>query len=71
MHSFQPICQWLQSNNNIVTEGIFHESWPRAAEPEGLGVMGAVSPPPHFLKVEKVPFFWAKVPHLKNEKSIS
>jgi hypothetical protein len=27
--------------------------------------------PPNFLKVKKVPFFWAKVPHLKNEKSIS
>ena len=28
-------------------------------------------PPPILLKVKKVPFFWPKVPHLKNEKSLS
>jgi hypothetical protein len=28
--------------------------------------MGAFAPT--FLKVKKVPFFWAEVPHLKNQK---
>jgi hypothetical protein len=37
----------------------------------GGGAMGACAPPPLFLKVKKVPFFWAKVPQLQNEKSIS
>jgi hypothetical protein len=35
----------------------------------GGGALGAYALP-LFLKVKKVPFFWAKVPHLKNEKSI-
>jgi hypothetical protein len=35
----------------------------------GIGAMSP--PPPTFLKVKKCPFFWAKVSHLKNEKSIS
>jgi hypothetical protein len=30
--------------------------------------MGACAPPPLFLKMKKVHFFWAEVPHLKNEK---
>jgi hypothetical protein len=30
--------------------------------------MEACAPPPLFLKVKKVPFFWAKVPQLQNEK---
>jgi hypothetical protein len=37
-------------------------------------ISGYSQPPPpphtHFLKVKKCPFFWAKVPYLKNEKSI-
>jgi hypothetical protein len=36
--------------------------------PGGGWVMGACVP--HFFKSEKVPFFWAKVPDLKNGKSI-
>ena len=36
----------------------------------GRGTGGACAPP-LFLKVKKVPFFWAKVPQLQNEKSIS
>jgi hypothetical protein len=38
----------------------------------GGGIMGACAPPPtHFKSGKKCPFFWAKVPHLKNEKSIT
>ena len=39
--------------------------------PRNRGGMGHVSPPHFFFKVKRCPFFWAKVPHLKNEKSIS
>jgi hypothetical protein len=35
--------------------------------PRNRGAMGACAPP-LFLKVKKVPFFWAKVPQLQNEK---
>ncbi len=45
---------------------------PGAAEPVGEGGMGGGRDGgvcPHFLKVKKVLFFWAKVPHLKNEKN--
>jgi hypothetical protein len=44
-----------------------------AAEPGGTMGAYALPPLPHtlFSKVEKVPFFCAKVPHLKNERSIS
>jgi hypothetical protein len=40
------------------------------AEPGSMGAHAHPSPPP-FSKVKEVPFFWAKVPHLKEEKSIS
>ena len=46
----------------IIVRNIQSSDWdfPGAAEPGG-GAMGACAPPPLFLKVKKVPFFWAKV----------
>jgi hypothetical protein len=59
----------------MIQSGVFLEvhKYPLkpAQGPRNRGGNGGICPPPTFLKVKKVPFSGAKVPHLQNEKSIS
>jgi hypothetical protein len=65
------IFQVVLSKTMTVYSGILSLHWtPRLSRGRGTGGGGAMGAcaPPLFLKVKKVPFFWAKVPQLQNEK---
>jgi hypothetical protein len=65
-----PLWMHSQSSQSNTTNITFTHRHPGAAEPGGNG--GMCPPPSLSLKVKKCPFtVWVKVPHLKNEKSIS